>query len=634
MTIYQQILTKYWGYSTFRPLQEDIIKSVAQGKDTLGLMPTGGGKSITFQIPALAKDGLCIVVTPLIALMKDQVKNLQKKGIKAVAVFTGMTQNEIEIALNNCIYGDYKFLYLSPERLGTEVFLTLVKKMNVNLIAVDESHCISQWGYDFRPSYLKIAEIKEYLPDVPVLALTATATPEVADDIQDKLHFKEKNLLKKSFERKNLVYIVRDVEDKLKKLLEIANIVKGSGLVYVKSRKKTKEVAQYLIKNKITADFYHAGLDNKARDRKQSEWTRGKIRIIVATNAFGMGIDKANVRFVVHFDLPDSIEAYFQEAGRCGRDEKKAYAVLLYNKSDKINLEKTIATSFPELKTIKKVYQALGNYYNLPVGSGKNQVFDFKIYDFASKFSLNVLTVYSSLKIIQQEGYLELTDELFNPSKIHFTVNREELYKFQVSNAALDGFIKLLLRLHSGVFTDYVKIDEYSLAKKANITIEAAKKYLQNLNSLNIINYIPQKKTPLIMFTEERMEDKSLFVSKKDYEARKKRYITRANAVMSYASSDNKCRSQILLSYFGEKDPYRCGKCDVCMRRNELNLSKYEFDIILEKIKETIKKEAVLLDDLVDNIPYLKNKVLKVIQWLIDNNKITKLEDNKMVWNS
>ncbi len=627
-------MTKYWGYSTFRPLQEDIIKSVAQGKDTLGLMPTGGGKSITFQIPALAKDGLCIVVTPLIALMKDQVKNLQKKGIKAVAVFTGMTQNEIEIALNNCIYGDYKFLYLSPERLGTEVFLTLVKKMNVNLIAVDESHCISQWGYDFRPSYLKIAEIKEYLPDVPVLALTATATPEVADDIQDKLHFKEKNLLKKSFERKNLVYIVRDVEDKLKKLLEIANIVKGSGLVYVKSRKKTKEVAQYLIKNKITADFYHAGLDNKARDRKQSEWTRGKIRIIVATNAFGMGIDKANVRFVVHFDLPDSIEAYFQEAGRCGRDEKKAYAVLLYNKSDKINLEKTIATSFPELKTIKKVYQALGNYYNLPVGSGKNQVFDFKIYDFASKFSLNVLTVYSSLKIIQQEGYLELTDELFNPSKIHFTVNREELYKFQVSNAALDGFIKLLLRLHSGVFTDYVKIDEYSLAKKANITIEAAKKYLQNLNSLNIINYIPQKKTPLIMFTEERMEDKSLFVSKKDYEARKKRYITRANAVMSYASSDNKCRSQILLSYFGEKDPYRCGKCDVCMRRNELNLSKYEFDIILEKIKETIKKEAVLLDDLVDNIPYLKNKVLKVIQWLIDNNKITKLEDNKMVWNS
>lgn len=627
-------MTKYWGYSTFRPLQEDIIKSVAQGKDTLGLMPTGGGKSITFQIPALAKDGLCIVVTPLIALMKDQVENLRKKGIKAIAVFTGMTQNEIEIALNNCIYGDYKFLYLSPERLGTEVFQTLVKKMNVNLIAVDESHCISQWGYDFRPSYLKIAEIKEYIPDVPVLALTATATPEVADDIQDKLHFKEKNLLRKSFERKNLIYIVRDVEDKLKKLLEIANIVKGSGIVYVKSRKKTKEVTQYLIKNKISADFYHAGLDNKARDRKQREWTKGKTRIIVATNAFGMGIDKANVRFVVHFDLPDSIEAYFQEAGRCGRDEKKAYAVLLYNKSDKINLEKTIDTSFPELKTIKKVYQALGNYYSLPVGSGKNQVFDFNIYDFASKFSLNVLTVYSSLKIIQQEGYLELTDALFNPSKIHFTVNREELYKFQVSNASLDGFIKLLLRLHSGVFTDYVKIDEYSLAKKAKITTEAAKKYLQNLNSLNIINYIPQKKTPLIMFTEERMEDKSLFVSKKDYEARKKRYITRANAVMSYASSDNKCRSQILLSYFGEKDPYRCGKCDVCKRRNELNLSKYEFDIILEKVKETLKKEAVLLDDLVDNVPYLKDKVLKVIQWLIDNNKITKLEDNKMIWNS
>lgn len=614
-------------------MQEDIIKSVAQGKDTLGLMPTGGGKSITFQIPALAKDGLCIVVTPLIALMKDQVENLRKKGIKAIAVFTGMTQNEIEIALNNCIYGDYKFLYLSPERLGTEVFQTLVKKMNVNLIAVDESHCISQWGYDFRPSYLKIAEIKEYLPDVPVLALTATATPEVADDIQDKLQFKEKNLLRKSFERKNLIYIVRDVEDKLKKLLEIANIVKGSGIVYVKSRKKTKEVTQYLIKNKTSADFYHAGLDNKARDRKQREWTKGKTRIIVATNAFGMGIDKANVRFVVHFDLPDSIEAYFQEAGRCGRDEKKAYAVLLYNKSDKINLEKTIDTNFPELKIIKKIYQALGNYYNLPVGSGKNQVFDFNIYDFASKFSLNVLTVYSSLKIIQQEGYLELTDALFNPSKIHFTVNREELYKFQVSNASLDGFIKLLLRLHSGVFTDYVKIDEYSLAKKAKITTETAKKYLQNLNSLDIINYIPQKKTPLIMFTEERMEDKSLFVSKKDYEARKKRYITRANAVMSYASSDNKCRSQILLSYFGEKDPYRCGKCDVCMRRNELNLSKYEFDIILEKVKETLKKKAVLLDDLVDNIPYLKDKVLKVIQWLIDNNKITRLEDNKMIWN-
>ncbi len=633
MNKYQQILTKYWGYSNFRPLQEDIIKSVAdEGKDTLGLLPTGGGKSIIFQVPALAKPGICLVVTPLIALMKDQVQNLAKKEIKASAIYTGMTKHEIEIALENCIFGNTKFLYLSPERLNTELFLAKLPRMNVNLIAIDEAHCISQWGYDFRPSYLQIADIRKHLPDVPILALTATATPEVVEDIQEKLQFKQKNVFQKSFERKNLVYIVRTVEDKLRYLLKIVKTNSGCGVVYVRNRKKTKEIALFLQENKVSADYFHAGIKPEDKDAKQEAWKNGTIRIIVSTNAFGMGIDKSNVRFVVHMDLPDSLEAYFQEAGRGGRDEKTAYAVLLYNDNDKVKLEKSVSDSFPEKEKIKNIYNALGNYFQLPVGSGKNQSFNFDIGDFASRYTIQIITIYNSLKFLQKEGYIEYTDEVFNPSRIYFTTNRDDLYKFQVANAHFDSFIKLVLRTYTGLFTTYVSIDEKYLAKKANTTVDVIYKYLQNLNKQGIIIYIPQQKLPYVIFTEERLDEKSLIIGKDNYDELKKRYISRINSVINYATSTAKCRSELLLQYFGEKDTVRCGNCDICRKRNELELSKYEFDLILEKVKTMLRQNPYRLEDIIKITAEKEEKVLSVIQWLQENNKIIYNEKMELKW--
>ena len=633
MNRYEQILIKYWGYSKFRPLQEDIIRSVIEGNDTLALLPTGGGKSITFQVPAMSKEGICIVITPLIALMKDQVENLHKRNIKAIAIYSGMTKNEIDIALENCIYGSVKFLYISPERIGTEIFKTRVKHMNVNLIAIDEAHCISEWGYDFRPSYLKISELREMVPDIPFLALTATAIPKVVDDIQEKLNFKEKNVFQKSFERKNIVYLVREIEDKNNYLIETIKKVNGSGIIYVRNRKSTRETAEFLLKNNISADYYHAGLNHESRSTKQNEWKVGKIRIMVSTNAFGMGIDKSDVRFVIHLDLPDNIEAYFQEAGRGGRDEKKAVAVLLYNNSDKQKAEQRIERSFPEIKDIKAIYQALGNYFQIPFGGGKNISYDFIISDFAKNFNFNIMTILSSLRILQREGYIELTDELNSMSKLHFVTGRDDLYKFQIANAKFDGFIKLVLRSYTGLFSDFVNIDERSLAKKANVDIKVVYKYLNHLKSIGILNYIPQKKNPFVVYTEERLDDKSLHISKENYDFRKTRYIERINAMLHYASSDNKCRSQILLSYFGEKNPDRCGQCDVCTRRNELDLSKYEFDLILGKIKKQLQYNLVSIEELVPNADKNKEKALKVIQWLLDNNKIIKDTQELLTWN-
>lgn len=633
MNKYEQILIKYWGYSKFRPLQEDIIRSVMEGKDTLALMPTGGGKSITFQVPAMANDGICIVITPLIALMKDQVENLDKRDIKAIAIYSGMTKNEIDVALENCIYGNVKFLYISPERIATEIFQMRVKHMNVNLIAIDEAHCISEWGYDFRPSYLKIADLRELVPDVPFLALTATAIPKVVDDIQDKLRFAKKNVFRKSFERKNIVYLVREVEDKLKYLVETINKVKGSGIIYVRNRKTTRETALFLSKNNISADYYHAGLDHEKRNHKQNQWKVGKIRVMVATNAFGMGIDKSDVRFVIHLDLPDSIESYFQEAGRGGRDEKRAVAVLLYNNTDKVKAEQRIVRNFPEIKEIKAVYQALGNFFQVPYGGGKHMSYDFIISDFAKNYNFNIMSIHSSLKILQREGYLELTDELNSMSKLHFLVGRDDLYKFQIANAKFDGFVKLVLRSYTGLFSDYVTIDENSLARKANVDIEIVYKYLNSLNSAGILNYIPKKKNPFIVFTEERLDDKSLYISKENYDFRKERYIERMNAMIHYASSNNKCRSQLLLSYFGDKNPDRCGQCDVCTRRNELDLSKYEFDLILDSIKAKLEYNLIALDELVNTSELDKEKTLKVIQWLLDNNKIIKDNQDLLTWN-
>jgi ATP-dependent DNA helicase RecQ len=628
---FQQILTKYWGYAAFRPLQEEIIESVANGKDTLGLMPTGGGKSVTYQVYSLSKPGICLVITPLIALMKDQVENLNERGIKALAIYSGMTLPEIKIAFDNAAWGHYKFLYLSPERISTERFKERIKQLDVNLIAVDEAHCISQWGYDFRPSYLKIAELRDLLPDVPVLAVTATATTQVIEDIQNQLKFKSKNVLRTSYYRSNLIYLVRNEEDKVNYLLKAVQKAKGTGIVYVRSRKQTREVSDLFRKNKISADYYHAGLSSNTRSERQQNWKSGRCRIIVSTNAFGMGIDKADVRFVIHLETPDSVEAYFQEAGRAGRDGKIAYSVLLFNNSDKIKLQKNVAKSFPEPDVIKRIYEAICNFYQLAVGFGKDQIFEFSMGMFASKFAFQITEVYNSLKILQREGYLELTDDLDNPSKVYFKVDRDDLYKFQVANADFDDFIKLLLRSYTGLFTNYVQIDEKLLAKRANVSAEMVYQFLTRMRTQKIIDFIPQKKTPFIIFSKERIDMDRIKISKENYLDRKRDYLNRIEAMIHYAESGHKCRSQLLLQYFGENESVRCGKCDVCMARNELNMSTYEFDILSEKIKKVLL-EPCFYEELLKTIDGKTDDVVKIIRWLLENEKISYRVDNRMEW--
>ncbi|MFP4622060.1 MAG: RecQ family ATP-dependent DNA helicase [Bacteroidales bacterium] len=634
MELYKQILLKYWGHSEFRPLQEDIIRSVVEDrKDTLALMPTGGGKSITFQVPSLAQEGICLVITPLIALMKDQVEKLRKMGIKAMAIHSGMKKQEIDVSLDNCIFGDYKFLYVSPERLETAIFKTRVQNMKVNLVTVDEAHCISQWGYDFRPSYLKIVQLREYLSTPPpFLALTATATSRVIDDIQEKLGFKTRNVLWKSFERKNLVYLVRDVENKQQYLLKTLSKLRSSGIIYTRSRKKTRDIAELLYKNHISADYYHAGLEHEERARKQEDWQEGKKRIMVATNAFGMGIDKADVRFVIHYDVPDNIESYFQEAGRAGRDGKKAYAVLLYNNTDKVKSEQRIKNNFPDIKQIKSVYEALGNYFQIPIEGGKNQAFDFNISDFASTYHFSFLTIYNSLDFLQKEGYVELTDELSNRSKIHFWVNRDDLYNFQLSQAQYDTFIKLLLRSFTGVFTDYVNIDEGYLARRANTRVDVIYRYLQQLKKFRILDYIPYKKSPMIIFTEERLDKKNLHVSREKYRERKELYIQKLNHMIRYATNASKCRSRFLLEYFGEMNADRCGQCDVCTKRNDLQLSNWEFDTIYGEIQHHLREEALTSEQLIDRINRSEDKIIKMIDWLLDNNKLIATKNGELRW--
>ena len=632
MNIYQQILATYWGYSEFRPVQEDIIKSVAAGHDTLGLMPTGGGKSVCFQVPTLAGEGMCLVITPLISLMKDQVEKLNKMGIRAIALHSGLSREEIDVGLDNAVYGDFKFLYVSPERLSTEIFRVRLPQMKISLVCVDEAHCISQWGYDFRPSYLKIADLREVIPDIPFLALTATATKKVIEDIQIKLRFREKNVLRAGFERRNLVYTVKQVEDKEKYLQDLLARLQGSGIVYARSRKKARELSEILRKHKISSDYYHAGMGMDIRSRKQSEWMKGKIRVIVATNAFGMGIDKADVRFVVHIDIPDSIESYFQEAGRAGRDQKTAHAILLYSPSDKISAAKRVQMNYPEIEQIKQIYRSLGNFFQIPVGSGKTQVFDFNVADFAKRYKLSILTIYNSLKFLQMEGYLELTEEIFNPSRVKFLVSRDELYKFQIANADFDAFIKLVLRTYTGVFTDYVTVYEESLARHARVKSELIVRYLKRLNVMGIIRYVPQKKTPVIIYTEERLDVKSLHISKEHYLDRKKEYGTRLEYMMNYASGKSRCRSLYLLAYFGEKGKKRCGQCDVCMQEKELDLPKFEFDYIGEKIRKQLEKQPLLLDDLVKKLGGSEDKNIRVIRWLLDQNKVQRLLDERLSW--
>jgi len=631
---YTQILTRYWGFTSFKPLQEEIIRSIAEGRDTLGLMPTGGGKSLTFQVPTLAQEGICLVITPLIALMKDQVNRLNSLEIKSIAIHSGMSGEEIDNALENSIYGDYKFLYVSPERISTRIFQAKVSRLNLSLVAIDEAHCISQWGYDFRPSYLKIASLRDHISEkVPFLALTASATPQVIDDIMNKLAFREKNVLRTSFDRKNISYLVRKVEDKGTYLIKTLQKAKGSGIVYVRSRKRCKEVADLMVANGISADFYHAGLTDELRDKKQASWTIGETRVIVATNAFGMGIDKSEVRFVIHWDIPDSIENYFQESGRVGRDGKPAFAVLLYSPSDKSRLIDTIRKKFPAVEKIKDTYEALCNYLQVPLGSGKDNVFDFNMYDFVSKYRLPVIEAYNSLQFLQREGYMEFTEEINNPSRIHFIVSRDDLYKFQVANESFDGFIKLLLRSYTGMFAEFVPVNEETLSRKSAATRDTVYQYLVKLSTLKIISYIPGKKTALVIFTEERLVRKALMISPDNYLHVKEKYEVRLDKMIEYADSDGHCRSVYLLNYFGEESD-RCGICDVCRERNELDLSKYEFDLILEDIKSVLSEKNPDAEELVKMIDYPEDKSIKVIRWLLDHNKIVPDKDHRLIWQS
>lgn len=623
-TLNSRILKQYWGYDRFRGIQEDIIDSISKNKDTLGLMPTGGGKSITFQVPALAKEGMCLVITPLIALMKDQVQNLKKRGIKALAIYSGMSRQDIIITLENCIFGNYKFLYISPERLDTELFRTKLRKMHISMITVDESHCISQWGYDFRPAYLKIAEIRELLPDVPVLALTATATPEVVKDIQARLHFRHKNVFRMSFERNNLAYIVRKTENKTAELLHILRSMPGSAIIYARNRRRTKEITELLNNEHITADFYHAGLDDATKDIRQHRWQSGESRVMVATNAFGMGIDKPDVRIVIHMDLPDSIEAYFQEAGRAGRDGQKAYAVILYAKSDKTTLHKRILDTFPEKEYIRDVYEHLQYYYQMAMGDGLDCVREFNIEDFCRKFKYFPVPVDSALRILTQAGYLEYTAEQDSTSRILFTIRRDELYRLREMGEDMDRLIQAVLRSYTGVFTDYTYINEASLAICTGLTRRQIYEMLVHLAKLRIVSYIPHKKTPYIIYTRERVEAQRIHISPEVYEHRKARYETRINAMLDYVTNDTVCRSRMLLDYFGERNEHNCGQCDTCISlRNKPGASEQpDRKTLCAKVCGILSRESLTPAGLLKQLPMDKELLTEILHRLLDEGKI------------
>ena len=568
--ILEKLLTKYWGYSTFRPMQREIIESALSGRDTLAILPTGGGKSICFQIPAMKRPGIAIVVTPLISLMKDQVQNLKNKGIKALAIYSGMTYHEIDVALDNAIYGDYKFLYVSPERLRTDIFLARVAKMEVNYIVVDEAHCISQWGYDFRPDYLLIKELRNVVGEnVPFIALTATATAKVAEDIMDTLGFKERNLLKSGFERPNLAYIVRECENKLGNVVKACNSSPGSGIVYVRERKKAEEIAQFLQTQGIDADFYHAGVGKEMRSAKQDKWKKGDLRVMVATNAFGMGIDKPDVRFVCHIDLPESLESYFQEAGRAGRDGLNSKAILLWNKSDLVRLKRIFQVSFPPLEYISDVYQKMFMYLGIAYGDGEGATRKFNLIDFSKHFGLHSATAYYAIKYIELSGYWSVTEEIDNPSRIMFSVNRDDLYRIQLSDPGMDAFLKAIMRIYPALFSHFVSIDEEYIAKMLRQSVQEVKRILIELSRMKVIEYIPQSRSPLIFINNERLTPDNLKISKRYYEERKENFGKRLRSVIDYVShpvdDDNPpCRSRRLLRYFGQLESPDCGACDMC----------------------------------------------------------------------
>jgi ATP-dependent DNA helicase RecQ len=623
------ILQQYWGYPSFRPLQEDIVDSVMMGKDTLALLPTGGGKSICFQVPAMAMEGLCLVITPLIALMKDQVARLVDKGIPAAAIYSGMHPDELELAYNQSAFGRLKFLYVSPERLQTKAFIEALIRMRVCLLAVDESHCISQWGYDFRPPYLKIADIRPYMPKTPVLALTATATARVVDDIQFRLGFKEKNVFQSSFERKNVTYNVYHEADKygvLRRKLEAMK--EGSAIVYVRNRKRTQVISDWLNSVGISATFYHAGLDAKTRDERQDLWMKGKVRVIAATNAFGMGIDKPDVRLVIHMDLPDSIEAYFQEAGRAGRDLKPSEAFLLVSPSDVTKLQENLTQSFPELERIKLIYNALGSYLNIPVGAGKNISYPFVINDFANRYGFSVVEAFHTMKILEKEGFLMLSDSFDEPSKVMIKASRDDIYGFQVNNPQYSELIKCMLRSLPGVFTDFVKINEEVLAKKSGLTSDKVVERLKKLDSYHFLSYVPRNDKPQVLFLTGFVDTKYFGLSKENYHDRKKDAEERVKSVVDFVNNNEECRSVQLLRYFNEKTKKTCGRCDVCLKHGK---SRVPYGSIEEKLETVLHETALPVHDVMSQCSeFDENKVLDAIRFLIDNDVIQMGKDGTL----
>jgi ATP-dependent DNA helicase RecQ len=628
------ILKQYWGYDSFRPLQEDIIQSVLDNRDTLALLPTGGGKSICFQVPALAQEGICIVVSPLIALMKDQVENLRKRRILAEAIYSGMRRKDIDRILDNCIYGKTKFLYLSPERLTTELARERIARMPVNMLAVDEAHCISQWGYDFRPPYLEIANIRDLLPKgTPTLALTATATPEVVKDIQEKLEFKQPNVLQKSFARPNLSYSVLYEEGKDKKLVDVFRRVKGSGIVYVRNRRKTKEIARLLQRHRIPADYYHAGLPTEERTKRQEAWMSGKCRVMACTNAFGMGIDKPDVRVVAHVELPDSLEAYFQEAGRAGRDGEKAYAVMLYEQEDGQRLLRQFEQAYPPMAEVRRVYRALGSYFQLAVGSGEGQSFDFDIVAFTNNFQLDLFRTYSALRILEQAGWVVLTDAVFVPSTLRIIVNKDTLYDYQLRHAKMDKLLKAILRTYQGAFTYPIKIREGQLAHFLKMPRAQLIKMLRKLHQDQIVDYQEQKDTPQLLFLRERVDADNLTIDHQLHNFRKNRQYERIQKAIAYAETPV-CRSQQLLAYFGETDAEKCGICDVCTGRTKTEMTKADFQKYRDKIEQLLRQEKLSVEQLVDSFPPKRQEqVLKALEFLLDEGYIDKTEE-QLHWNA
>ncbi len=621
--IIHDILQEYWGYTQFRPMQREIITSLLDGHDTLGLMPTGGGKSLTFQVPTLSREGICLVITPLVALMKDQVDNLRKRGIRAAYLHSGLTHREMVVTLDNCLYGRFKFLYVSPERLDTELFMARIKGMTVSFIVVDEAHCISQWGYDFRPAYLKIADIRRILPAVPVLALTATATPQVAQDIQKKLNFRNGQVFRSGFSRPNIAYVVRQGEDKIQQTIRILTRVPGSAIIYVRNRKRTREVAEELKRLGISADYFHAGLGTEEKAEKQRRWTEDETRVMVSTNAFGMGIDKPNVRVVIHMDMPNSPEEYFQEAGRAGRDGNRAYAVLLYAPRDKATLHKRLTEEFPEKEMILKVYERIGNFFELAVGCGKEAMYDFNLKKFCTIFGYNAPPVLNALKILSLSGYIEFIEETDSLSRAMILVNKEELYQLPESELPIDRVLQCLLRSYTGLFADYVFIHEDVLCQRLDLDHQTVYESLLKLNRLHILHYIPRRRTPYIIYTCERLDLDCIHITREAYEERRERMSQRIESMIAYASS-SRCRQQMLLEYFGEAPDYECGCCDNCLEhKKHRNASTPSPARIAREVMELITTGETERQRLVARLPYPEEAVIEALRLLQDEGFIT-----------